>query len=460
MSWRSLNPQRLGVPLVMLLIAGCAADHSKPAAVSLAAQGAGYTAVQTTVATPRGEWWRHDLAPGPGAALATVLTKNPALQAERAALKVARAALDEAEAERWPDIDLALREAVDKTDNDIDGSRRVALDITVPIDLFGRLRGARDAAAFDLAAAIARLANTRADTVVDFLLAVTDATHARARQHLLEQQSDAARTLLELTRLRFSQGQASIVDVLQQQELLASLTQQLPATNSAERSALNTLARLGGVTPAAQAPAWLPADLDFIKAREAVLPAPLLLHTRADLVAARARLAAQDRRYETALLDYLPKLTLNGSTVARIVDGNATALISTMLDAVWRLFDSGARDAVAAAERARLERQGALLLQAWVNAVNEVDTLLNEQQQRAQQITLSANRLAVAQQLLAAARQRYARGITDYLPVLAALRTLQTQQSSHLDLQAAQLATVIRLRHAQGTLPYHDTQHH
>lgn len=60
-----------------------------------------------------------------------------------------------------------------------------------------------------------------------------------------------------------------------------------------------------------------------------------------------------------------------------------------------------------------------------LNAVQEVeDALIREEKQRLY-IQETQTRLEYAQKALAAARDRYARGVSDFLPVLSALKTVE-----------------------------------
>ena len=67
-----------------------------------------------------------------------------------------------------------------------------------------------------------------------------------------------------------------------------------------------------------------------------------------------------------------------------------------------------------------------------------------------ERIALSEQRLKIVDTLLLAARRRYERGVSDYLPVLAAVRGQQQQQRDHLALQAELARTRARLHRAIG----------
>mgnify|MGYP001812372306 CR=1 FL=1 len=123
------------------------------------------------------------------------------------------------------------------------------------------------------------------------------------------------------------------------------------------------------------------------------------------------------------------------------------------MGAAFTLFDSGSIRAVAAERRAELAALGERYLVDWFAAVFEVDDLLFERASLRERLDLSSQRLVSAQQLLDAAQRRYERGVSDYLPVLEALRGLQQQQRDHFALRAELVRTRVRLHNALGDAP-------
>ena len=99
---------------------------------------------------------------------------------------------------------------------------------------------------------------------------------------------------------------------------------------------------------------------------------------------------------------------------------------------------------------AQLVAAGEQYLTDWFEAVIEVDDLMHAEASLQERILLSEQRLCTVDTLLTAARRRYERGVSDYLPVLAALRGQQQQQRDHLALQAALARSRVRLHRALG----------
>jgi multidrug efflux system outer membrane protein len=85
-----------------------------------------------------------------------------------------------------------------------------------------------------------------------------------------------------------------------------------------------------------------------------------------------------------------------------------------------------------------------------LQALRETDDLLNQLQRSHEQLQLSQAASEAAAALFKATRRRYERGVTDYLPVLDALQSLQQQQRQHLALQAEHQRILVRLHTALG----------
>jgi outer membrane protein TolC len=178
-----------------------------------------------------------------------------------------------------------------------------------------------------------------------------------------------------------------------------------------------------------------------------------LLTRRPALRAGSARLAEADERFAAALADRWPQLSLSAGGLTRAISGDVTSIVNAAIDATLTLVDSGRKIAIAEQRRAQLVAVGQQLLNDWIQAVVEADTLIYEEHSLRDRIALSEQRLVTAEALLKAAQRRYERGVSDYLPVLAALRGLQQQQRDHLALQAELARVRIRLHHALGHAP-------
>lgn len=394
-------------------------------------------------------WWRQVVPVDLATAVDQALNANAERRQVTAERDAARARFNQARADRGLSVDAFAEASAEDQSGDGSDRQSAGIDAQLPIDINGALGERVRAAQLELDAAEADLAQLTSDLARDYLVAVLDAAEAAQRIELLHKQIEIAEELLRLIELRFTQGLTSSVDVLQQRDQLAALRQELPIATRDRHFADNRLRRIGSVTPD-QAQPYADSTLPEVSS-EFVSVAPIaLLDRQSALRAQRARLEAADARFAAALADRWPTLTLSGSAIARTVSGNFERIVSAAIDAALTLFDSGSKHAIATQRRAELVAAGERYLQDWINAVLNVDDLLQEELSLQQRIVLSQQRLETARALLNATQRRYRRGISDYLPVLEALRSLQQQQRDHLALRADLARTRVRLHHAVG----------
>lgn len=396
-------------------------------------------------------WWATALPTSLATRVDAVVATSPTLMAAAADVDAAQAALRQATADRGPDLSTGADIDVTKTSSrGSDDSRSAVLDANLPLDFSGALRERERAARLTLVAVRADLQRQRTDLVLDLLLAVVDAAEAKQRRTLLDRQIELTETLLRLTELRFTQGLASGVDVLQQRDQLAALRQQIPTATLDAQTALNRVRALAGQTPDRAAPI----DLDQLPAvsdRFASIQPIDLLWRRPVLRAAGARLESADARFAAALADRWPAFDLSAAALTRTLSGDATTIVNAALNATLTVFDGGRKIAIAEQRRAELTAAGHALLDDWINTVIETDTLIHEELSLQERIELSRQRLITAEALLTATQRRYERGVSDYLPVLEALRGLQQQQRADLALRAELHRARVRLHHALGS---------
>jgi outer membrane protein TolC len=442
---------RFTLALIACSIAACGTGPQRPAPPAFdddARFSVDMQAAQPTAA-PAGPWWRQAVAQARWSTMEQVLPGNPRLREADAAVDAARARLEQATADSGPLITVGADLDARRTSDDSSDSRSAGIDARLPIDLRGSLAARRDAGAQLLRAVEAERDQLHDDLARDYLLALLDGSEGVQRIRLLEEQLELANTLLRLIELRFTQGLASSVDVLQQRDQVAALRQQLPLTGLEVVSAGNRLRFAAGVTPERALPQDPGALLEVATGYPALVPTDLL-QRRGSLRAAAARLQAADAEFAAALADRLPEIGLSAGLLARIVSSDYTRIISATLDAAFTLFDGGRKQAVASERRAQLAAAGERYLDAWLSLVIDLDTWLHEERSLLERIELADGRLANAQTLLTAAQRRYERGVSDYLPVLEALRGLQQQQRDLLALRAELARVRIRIHHGFG----------
>lgn len=388
--------------------------------------------------------------------LTEALQHNPAIKIAQSRQSEAIANKNTIDAGLMPKVEVGARTNRTRSGNEDNSdpartshSTKGSVDLTIPIDLFGKRAATSEAVAYLVDQTTAQLEDTRLGVMQDVAIAAFDAAEQSLLQALNSRQLETNRTSEKLTKLRYTKGQADIVDVLQQKDLVASLEQETPALIAGRQNALDTLSLLMSKLPGSiEAEAFL--DLPEVAAANTLVSPQGLLTSRPDLRALKAGLDAADSRLAAAIKDRLPSLDFSSSAVATLASGDIASVISGTLSAAFTLFDGGAKKAIVRAERAALAEKGAIYIEAWLRAVVEVDGLLAEEKRRVTEYGLAVARLDNARKLHTAAERRYRLGASDYLPVLSAKRTIEQQERSLLSLRASLMRARVRLHTAMG----------
>ena len=295
------------------------------------------------------------------------------------------------------------------------------------VDLWKRIASLRSAAELDALA-------TREDLEAFALILTGDIADTwysiveqQAHLQLVHEQLEISETFLELVELRFSQGQASAVEVYQQREQVASTQAHIPPAESRLQVQQHKLAVLLGRAPTdTVTPTRI--DLpDLPRLPDMGLPAALL-QRRPDVRLAQARVAAANYRVAAAVADRFPSLRLGASRGYQndeIHEVFSNWIWSLAGNLVTPLIDGDRRAAEVDRTRAGLQETLSEYEKAILRALRDVeDALVQERFQRAYLEQLNRE-VEFARAALRESRERYAVGLIEYLPVLTELQSVQ-----------------------------------
>ena len=114
------------------------------------------------------------------------------------------------------------------------------------------------------------------------------------------------------------------------------------------------------------------------------------------------------------------------------------------------VFEAGRLANAQAQRQAVLRERLAQFNEAALQAVAEVRNALAQEQFQREHLAAQRAREAASRAVLDAARERYSNGLSDFLPVLTALVTLQADQQAVLTAQRQLLAYRVQLHRAIG----------
>ncbi len=328
----------------------------------------------------------------------------------------------------------------------------LSLNINWEIDIWGRALNQRDAARLDVQA----IARDQQAMALSLTAQIADAwlrlLETRARVALLAKQHTLNEELLNLTKLRFGQGLASAVDVLQQEQQLQTIDAQTPSLALAAELAANSLLALLGKAPGAKVSLSADAQLPTLPALPSTGVPAALLGRRPDVQAAQQRLIAADHRLGSAKAGLLPALRIGASTGFQ---GRADPF-GFLQNFVWNvlggisapIFQGGALKAEVSRNRAAVTDALLAYTQVAQRALWEVENALTQERRQREMLVAVDGRLALARATLSQSRRRFAAGQSTYLPVLQALAIQQSLEGERIGVQRQILSTRIQLYRA------------
>ena len=307
-----------------------------------------------------------------------------------------------------------------------------SLQASYEIDVWGKLNNQRQAAAMDLAAT----RDSLEASAMTLAAQVTDTWFGWVAQQsqlkLLKSQLETNTTYLELVEMRFSEGLATALDIFNLRQQVEQSRSQLEDAQRISRLLENQLAVLLGKAPGEiqfRASATLP---DLPPLPPTGVPSELLKN-RPDVRAAQRRVASADARIGIALANRFPALKLTGSVgySATTFTGLFDELIFSVIGSVTQpLFMGGALAAQQDQAEAALQEQLHSFTHSVLQAISEVENALSNQAHEVKRLTHLQQQRDHAASALGEAKERYIEGLSEFLPVLTALGTLQRVEQS------------------------------
>jgi multidrug efflux system outer membrane protein len=451
---------RGGPALLVLLLGGCnlAPRYEQPAAPipTVYPEPSGAAGQQATEVD-----WRDFFGdPRLRAYIEAALANNRDLAAATARIAQAQAQYRIQQAERLPQVDAAV--SADRTRGPAAGrqitTNTYAAQIAVTsyeLDFWGRLANLSEAARREY------LATVEAQRAFRLTLIRNVASTYYAIRSGEEGADLAARTLesrrqsLEIAKLRLDAGVTSTVDYDQAAVLVTQAETQLAElqrTTDQDRNLLLVL--VGGPMAAPPPPGRDSADAGQLVALKPGLPSSLLVN-RPDVLAAEQQLRAANANIGAARANFFPFIALTGSAgyvspeLSNLFRGGAGTW-SYAAAAALPLFDFGRRRALVAQTRARRDELVANYQRTVQEAFREVSDGLVARQRLEEQIRAQENAVAAQRGLADSAELRYQSGVSIYLEVLDAERSLFAAEQQLITLRAAALQNGAALYTALG----------
>lgn len=459
---RAATPRVLLVPTALacaLLLAGCS-HTSQFAAQSEAVDVPVQWSTTQAAAAPEdlSRWWLQFGDAQMASLIDQALVANPSVQSAQAALRQARAQLEQSEASRLPSAGASLGASRGKREpSSASNSFSTGIDVSWEPDLWGRQANAVKAGEAGVAAAVATLEGAHVSLAAEVALNYIELRSLQNRLQIAERNLAIQQENQQISEWRMQAGLATSLDVEQARASTAQTAAQIPSLQTSMAQKRHALSILTGQPPAA-----LNETLSALQPLP-VAPTQLALALPADTLRQRPDVRAQEQRVIAALANLsaqeranFPSLSLRGSlglsalTLSALGSSGATLTTSIAASLAQTLFDGGLNSARVAEREAALEQARINYRSTVLTALQEVEDALVQLQgdkQRLVQLQVAEEAARNAQLL---ASQRYTTGLVDFQTVLDTQRTLLSSQDAVATAQAAIGSDYVRLYKALG----------
>ncbi len=401
-------------------------------------------------------WWHGFNDPLMGVLIEKALADNPDRRIAAARVLEARGLKRTAGSALFPEIGASAgagrEETIQSTADDYYDAR---FDASYEIDIFGRNRGRFSAADATLESLQAQYQDTTLTLIAEVARTYIEA-RANEKQTLIAQKNlETQVQTLELVQNLRDAGENPQLDVERAENLVNTTKASIPEFTRLSENAWLRLAVLVGA---------LPEELAEVSKTHGDIPggdvAPVLmspakvLALRPDVRAAAANLRAQSKLSEAAIADIFPIFTLSGFYgVAENAFANSTNIWNVAIGAAVSLLDFGRLEGQVDAARAREKEAYELYRKTVLEAVNEVETALNDYAHINEQAALLFKAHENAAAAFDLSRQLFTEGEISFLDVLDAQRTVNDAESSFINAEAAKASALIRLYKSLGVGP-------
>jgi len=451
----------------VLMLDGCAVgpDYARPVSSLPSHYSEEEAATTATKEAPVvNEWWKSFNDPVLDDLIDKALRNNTDVQLASARIEEADAAMREAGAALFPEIDLGgsgTRSRISTTTatplpsstSIVRNNFKAGLSTAFELDFWGKLRRATEAArAQALATHYGKgtVELTLAGLVTDNYLALRalDAQLAVSGSSLKSR--DESR---KVTQNRLQGGVSSQLDVQQAEGAHATILAQIANLQQQRALALHQLAFLTA-TPELQLSQGDIMQLPVPPAPPAGLPSSLL-EARPDVRQAEAQLIAANAKIGVVKAALFPSISLTGN-----LGGESQELSDLFLagSRVWTgglslnlpIFDAGKLSARVDQATAQQKQSLASYQKTVQTAFKEVNDALVTVRQTASGEQAYENRMQAAQKSMTLADARYKAGYSPYLETLDAQRTLNDATLSFIQNRQARLSASVQLFKALG----------
>ncbi len=331
---------------------------------------------------------------------------------------------------------------------------RLTADLAWELDFWGRIRRGVEAANADLDSQEAAARATVLSLVSDVATSYLQLLELDQERDIAERTLSSRKTTLDVARARYAQGLTSELDVRQFEAQVATPAVTLAQTERARAVTEHNIDVLIGETPTHVRRGGTLVDAVRSLSIPDSIPAAMLAR-RPDLQQADRTYAAATARIGVADAARLPTISIIGSFgsqagVPNNVFGDQTRVYQLFAGVSFPVFDNGRLANLSAAARARAEQAKASYESTALNALREANDALAGVRTARDQAVAQATQVTSLRQALDLAESRYEAGLSTYLDLLDAQRSLFSAELALSQAQLGELTAAVQLYKALG----------
>jgi outer membrane protein, multidrug efflux system len=385
-------------------------------------------------------WWRQFNDPLLDELVATATAANYDIKVADALLRQARAS----RREQFFDFFPTVRSSAGKTEATAPPFQQpgltraqresdlyeAAFDATWELDLFGAVRRRNEAARATAQAAESARNAVRLSIVAEVARNYLEMRGAQNQLNVARNNAANQKRSLEVVQTRLTAGRGTALDTSRAQAQYSGTLATIPPLEALVDRAMRRIEVLTGNVPGALA-ARLSDSRGAVAVPDSVAFASPseLLRRRPDVQAAERTLAAATARVGVAVADLFPRVSLNGRIGLQApsvgdLDASGNDFSSFGPSLTWAAFDLGRVKQQVNASRAGVDAALATYQQTVLSALEETENALSDYGRERRRLEALRDAARASRQAADLAAQRFEGGVSDFLTVLDADRTL------------------------------------
>lgn len=442
-------------------------DYHRPAVETQAQWSEPLAGGETNSSASLAGWWKVFDDALLNSLVDRAVKSNLDLNVAAARVREARAARRVAAADFWPSVEPTGSYARERLSRNAQtfapagvplahNLYQTGFDSAWELDVFGGTRRNVESAEANLAAAEFGRRSVLVTLLGELALNYVEFRGSQRRLAIAADNIKSQQDAVDVTQAKFQGGVSSELDVTQAAALLATTQAAVPSLENALQAAEHHLAVLLAQPPGALREELAP--VRPIPAGPPAIPVGLpseLLRRRPDVQQAERQLAAATALVGVATADLFPKFSLTGE--ASLETLNASDWFSTGSrfwsfgpTVQWRLFDAGRIRANIRVQDARQDEALGAYEKASLTAFEDVENALVAYAKERVRREYLTQAVVADRRSLELADELYRKGLTDFLTVLDAQRSLYQVEDLLVQSEQAVSANVIALYKALG----------